>query len=110
VLELRANGTFLITILVSVEADNAYIKNLKITAGGNYKIEQNLLISVVEMINIPSVESVKNISQTQINKIADNFKEKYTNGKIIITEIENITPNSLVTKNKNSIISRYTKQ
>ena len=100
-LNLRANHTFTITLLVSVQAKDAYIKDLRIEASGGYKVQDNLIIAVVKRVNVPSALDVKNISQNSLNAIADKFKARFDGEPILVTKVTNITATQMSTVSEN---------
>jgi hypothetical protein len=109
-LEFRANNTFDITLLVSVEASNAYLKNLKIQASGSYKLYDDLVIVVIKRVNVPSAEDVKNISQSAVNNLAEKFKAKYSNEPILISKIQSISASEMTTLSESGVVRTYTRQ
>jgi hypothetical protein len=109
-LELRANNTFDITLLVSVEAPNAYLKNLKIKASGSYKLYNDLVIVVIKRVYVPMVEDVKNISQSAVDRLAEKFKAKYSGEPILISKIQSISASQMTLLGENGASRTYSRQ
>jgi len=99
-LNLNGDSSFDITILVSVQKGNAYIKDLRIEATGIWEVRDNTLVLVVKTVSVPRVQKINQISQQSLNQLADNFKYKYENDPIHIITIKFLNQNSLVTINE----------
>jgi len=94
-MNLNQNNSFSIVVLVSVQKDQAYIKDLRIEATGIWEVHDNTLVFVVKNVSVPVVQEVNQISQQSIDNLAANFKYKYENDPIHIVTIKFLNNNSL---------------
>jgi len=89
-LSLNTNHTFSLVILVSLQKDEAFIKDLRIEVSGTWDSRGNTLVYVIKMVNVPAAKEVYRISQESLENLAENFKYKYENDNIHIGKIEYI--------------------
>ncbi len=89
-LSLNTDNTFSLTILVSVQKGEAFIKDLRIEVSGTWDSRDNTLVYVIKKVNVPIAKEVYHISQESLENLAKNFKYKYENDNIHIGKIEYI--------------------
>ena len=99
-MNLRANGTFDIVMLVSVQKDNSYIKDLRIEASGIWEVRDNILVRVIQKVSVPTVQDANQISQQSIDNLAANFKFRLQNDPIRISTVKFLNKNSLILINE----------
>ncbi len=87
-LSLNTDNTFSLTILVSVQKGEAFIKDLRIEVSGTWDSRDNTLVYVIKKVNVPIAKEVYHISQQSLENLATNFKAKYENDNIHISKIE----------------------
>ena len=100
-LNISQNNIFNIVLLVSVQKDQSYIKDLRIEAYGSWDVRDNTLVLVVDRVNVPQVQDIQQISQVSLNNLAANFKSKYENNPIHILVVKFLNNNSLTIINEN---------
>ncbi|SFZ98682.1 hypothetical protein MNB_SV-5-345 [hydrothermal vent metagenome] len=106
---LKSNNTFNLVMLVSVQKNQSYIKDLRIEASGIWKVHENILVRVIKEISIPTVQDANQISQESIDNLAANFKFKLQNNPIHINTIKFLNQNSLILINEKHIETTYSK-
>ncbi len=94
-LSLNANHTFVLVILVSLQKDDAYIKDLRIEVTGTWDSRDNALVYVIKAVNVPAAKEVYLISQESLENLAANFKYKYENDNIHMGKIKYIDGTNL---------------
>jgi hypothetical protein len=72
-LNISQNSNFNIVLLVSVQKDEAYIKDLRIEAYGTWDVRDNTLVLVAKSVNVPQVQDINQISRESLNNLAANF-------------------------------------
>ena len=87
-LSLNANHTFVLVILVSLQKDDAFIKDLRIEVTGTWDSRDNTLVYVIKTVNVPVAKEVYRISQKSLENFAANFKYRYENDKIHMGKIK----------------------
>jgi hypothetical protein len=97
---LRANNTFDIVMLVSVQKGQSYIKDLRIEASGIWEVHENILVRVIKNTSIATVQDVNQISQQSIDNLAANIKFKLENDPIVISTVKFLNENSLILINE----------
>jgi hypothetical protein len=109
-LHLNTDRSFTIILLVSVQKDDAYIKDLKIKGSGIWKVHENTLVAVVNKMEVPFAKEVYLISQASLRNLAESFKRRFQEEPIRILKIKSVDRNSLITENeslKQTHYSRY---
>jgi len=106
-LKFNANNTFMLVILVNLNKDLAYVKDLRIEITGNWEAKGNALIYTINSVNIPSVKDVYQISKQSLDNLASSFKSKWVSDKIHIYKIISFEPKKLTVKNGRGIITKY---
>ncbi len=109
-LNLNADHTFSIVILVSVQKGNAFIKDLRIEGSGIWKVWNHTFVAVVNKIEVPRAGEIYLISQESLRNLADNFKRKFQNEPIRISTIKSIDTNNLTTVNEKLKETHYIRQ
>jgi len=109
-LHLNRNKTFSITLLVSVQKGDAFVKDLQIKGSGIWKVSDHTLVIVVNNVEVPFAKEIYRISQASLRTLADNFKRKFQNEPIRIITIKSMDQNTLLTVNEASKETHYTRQ
>jgi hypothetical protein len=109
-LHLNADRTFSIVVLVSLQKEEAFIKDLRIEGSGIWKAWNNTLVAVVNKVKVPSAKEVYLISQESLRNLSENFKRKFQNEPIRISTIHHIDKNSLITVNEKAKKTSYKRQ
>ena len=109
-LHLNADHTFSIILLVSIQKDDAYIKDLHIEGSGIWKVRDNTLVIVIKQVEMPVAKEVYRISQESLENLAANFKRKFQNEPIRIIIIKNIEANHFTTINEEQKETSYLRQ
>ncbi len=99
-LHLNADKTFSITLLVSVQKGEAFIKDLQIKGTGIWKVSRDTLVIVINNIEVPFAKEIYRISQASLRTLADNFKHKFQNEPIRIITIKSIDQKNINTVNE----------
>jgi len=87
-LSLNANHTFELVIFVSLQKDDAFIKDLRIEVTGTWDSRDNMLVYVIKTVNVPLAKEVYRISQESLENLAANFKYKFENDNIHMSKIK----------------------
>jgi len=109
-LYLNADHTFAIVILVSLQKDDAFIKDLRIEGSGIWKRRDNTLVVVVKKVEVPVAKEVYLISQQSLENLASNFQNRFENEPIRINTIKSIDKNNLTTVNEKLKETHYIRQ
>ncbi len=106
-LNLNADHTFSMLLLVSVYKGDAFIKNLRIEGSGIWKVWNNTFVVVVKKVEVPVAGEVYLISQESLRNLAKIFKKRFENEPIRINIIENINRNTLILINEKEKMTSY---
>ena len=106
-LEFNANHTFMLVILVNLNKNSAYVKDLRIEIIGNWEAKGNALIYTISSVNVPSVKDVYQVSKQSLDNLASSFKSKWVSDKIHIYKIVSFEPKKLTVKNGRGVITKY---
>jgi len=106
-LHLNANHTFMLVILVSLNKNPAYVKDLRIEVSGSWEAKGNALIYTISSVNVPSVKDLYLISKQSLDNLASSFKSKWVNNNIHIYKIISYEAKKLTVKNERGIITNY---
>ena len=109
-LHLNANNTFSIQLFVSVQKEEAFIKDLRIEGSGIWKSRDNTLVIYIQKVEVPFAKEIYLISQESLRTLANNFKYKYENEPLRIIKIKSFTSTQLVTSNEALLETVYTRQ
>jgi len=108
-LHFNADRTFSIVLLVSIEKDNSFVKDLRIEASGIWKVWEETLVAVVHKVNVPIAGEVYGITTSSLKQIAQTFKQKFENEPIRISMVKDVTANSLTLSNEKRQKTVYTR-
>ncbi|PHS31071.1 MAG: hypothetical protein COA92_08735 [Sulfurovum sp.] len=108
-LHLKADYTFSVVLSVSVQKDDAYIKDLRIEASGIWKHRDNILVIVVKQIEMPYAKEVHLISQESLTNLSNYFKDRFHKEPIRINIIKNIDKNSITLVSDKLLETVYTR-
>ncbi len=100
-LNLRANHTFSIVLLVSIQKNDAYVKDLHIEASGIWKNRDNILVVVIKKIEVPYAKEVHLISQESLENLSNYFKDKFHHEPIRISIVKNATTHTVTLVSEN---------
>ena len=106
-LTLNANQTFTLVILVNLNKNPAYVKDLRIEIIGNWEAKGNALVYTINSVNVPSVKDVYQVSKQSLDNLASSFKSKWVSDKIHIYKIISFEPKKLTVKSGRGIITKY---
>jgi hypothetical protein len=106
-LNLNANQTFTLVILVSLQKNEAFIKDLRIEITGNWESRDNTLVYVIKTVNVPKAKEVYHISQKSLENLAATFKYRYENDNIHIGKIKYADGTNLTIINEKLRESKY---
>ena len=106
-LKFNANHTFMLVILVNLNKNPAYVKDLRIEIAGNWEAKGNALIYTINSVNVPSVKDVYQVSKQSLDNLASSFKSKWVNDKIHIYKIISFEPKKLTVKSGRGVITKY---
>ncbi len=109
-LHLNADRTFSLIILVSLQKEEAFVKDLRIEGSGIWKVWNQTLVAVVNKVEVPVAGEVYLISQESLRNLAETFKHKFQNEPIRINTIQSIDRNSLTTVNEKAKKTSYKRQ
>jgi len=106
-LNLNADKSFSIVLLVSVQKGDAFVKDLRIEGKGIWKLWEDKLVIVVKDVQVPVAGEVYRISQASLRNLAANFKRKFVNEPIRINTIKSMDSRHLTTSNEKGKITHY---
>ena len=106
-LEFNTDHTFMLVILVNLNKNPAYVKDLRIEIRGNWEAKGNALIYTINSVNVPSVKDVYQVSKQSLDNLASSFKSKWVNDKIHIYKIISFEPKKLTVKSGRGVITKY---
>lgn len=108
-LHLNADRSFNIVLLVSVQKEEAFVKDLQIKGSGIWKVSDNTLVVVVNKLEVPFAKEVYLISQESLRNLAANFKRRFENEPIRILKIKSFDKHRLITVNEASKETQYSR-
>jgi len=106
-LRFKADHTFTILFLVTVQKGAAYVKDLRIEGTGLWKTRGETLVVVVKEVKVPVAGEVYGISQASLEKMAKTFHDRFKYDPIRILHIETLTRTTLATENSDGQHIRY---
>ena len=109
-LHLNSDRTFSIVILVTLQKEDAFIKDLRIEGSGIWKVWNDTLVAVVNQVKVPSAKEVYRISQSSLHSLSESFKRKFKNEPIRIRTIDHIDKNNMITLNEKIKETHYKRQ
>ena len=92
-LHLNEDRTFSMVILVSLQKEDAFIKDLRIEGSGIWKVWNN-------KVKVPSAGEVYLISQKSLENLSETFKRRFKNEPIRVMMIESIDKNNMIIFNE----------
>ena len=99
-LHLNEDRTFSMVILVSLQKEDAFIKDLRIEGSGIWKVWNNTLVAVVNKVKVPNAGEVYLISQKSLENLSETFKRRFKNEPIRVMMIESIDKNNMIIFNE----------
>ena len=109
-LYLNADHTLSIVILVSLQKDDAFIRDLSVEGSGIWKTMDNTLVIVIKKVKIPTAKEVYLISQQSLENLAANFQNRFEDEPILISTIKSINKNNLTIVNEKLNETHYIRQ
>jgi len=109
-LDLNANHTFALVILVSLQKNESFVKDLRIEITGNWESRDDMLVYVIKSVNVPVVKEMYLISQKSLENLAATFKYRYENDRIHMGKIKYIDATNLTIINEKLKESKYKRQ
>ena len=106
-LKFNADNTFMLVILVNLNKDIAYVKDLRIEVIGNWEVKENALIYTINSVNVPSAKDIYQVSKQSLDNLASSFKSIWVSDKIHIYKIISFEPKKLTVKSRRGIITKY---
>ncbi len=107
---LKANSTFTVVLLVSVQKGEAFVRDLEIKGSGIWKVSNHTLVAVVNKMEVPFAKEIYRISQASLRNLAANFKQRFEKEPIRILTIKSIDQNNLITVNEALKQTHYIRQ
>jgi len=107
---LKANSTFTVVLLVSVQKGEAFVRDLEIKGSGIWKVSNHTLVAVVNKMEVPFAKEIYRISQASLRNLAANFKQRFEKEPIRILTIKSIDQNNLITLNEALKQTHYIRQ
>jgi hypothetical protein len=108
-MNLNANNTFSLLLLVSVQKGDAFVRDLQIKVSGIWKGHKDTLVYVIKKIDVPFAKEVYRISQESLRQLANHFKHRFDNQPIRILSIQSTNARSLTVINENGKETQYTR-
>ena len=109
-LYLNANSTFSVVLLVSVQKNEAFVRDLQIKGSGIWKVSNHTLVAVVNKMEVPFAKEIYRISQASLRNLASTFKHRFEKEPIRILTIKSIDQNNLITLNEALKQTHYIRQ
>jgi hypothetical protein len=109
-LSLNANQTFTLVILVNLQKNDSFVKDLRIEITGNWESRDNTLVYVIKTVNVPMAKEVYLISQKSLENLAATFKYRYENDKIHMGKIKYIDGTNFTLINEKLRETKYKRQ
>lgn len=108
-LNLNADNTFSILLLVSVQKGDAFVRDLQIKGSGIWKSHKTTLVYVIKKVDVPFAKEVYRISQESLHQLANHFKHRFDQQPIRIITIEQMTKKQLTVINEKEKVTYYTR-
>jgi hypothetical protein len=109
-LKLRPDHTCSVTIDVSLQKGEHYIKDLQISASGIWKRYRTTLVVVIQRIDVPFAKEVSStIDQRSLSKLAAVYKQRFETDPITINTIEFLDEKRMRILNEKGIRTTYEK-
>lgn len=108
-LNLNADNTFSILLLVSVQKGDAFVRDLQIKGSGIWKAYKGTLVYVIKEVDVPFAKEVYRISKTSLEQLANYFKHRFDGQPIRINSITQLNAKQLSVINENNKETHYTR-
>ncbi len=109
-LNLKADHTFEITILVSLKKGEHFIKDLQVKASGIWKRHVTTLVVVIQKIEVPFAKEVsRTITQQSLEALASTYQSRLKGNPIRINTITYLDNNKLTIVSEKGVKTSYTK-
>ena len=109
-LNLKADHTFEITILVNLKKGEHFIKDLEVKASGIWKRYITTLVVVINKIEVPFAKEVsRTITQQSLEALAGTYQAKLKETPIRIYTITYLDDKKLTVVNEKKVETTYTK-
>jgi len=109
-LNLKADHTFDITILVNLKKGEHFIKDLEVKASGIWKRHITTLVVVINKIEVPFAKEVsRTITQRSLEALASTYQAKLKETPIRIYTITYLDDKKLTVVNEKKVTTEYTK-
>ncbi|MCF6205697.1 MAG: hypothetical protein L3J47_02215 [Sulfurovum sp.] len=109
-LNLKADHTFDITILVNLKKGEHFIKDLQVKASGIWKRYVTTLVVVIQKIEVPFAKEVsRTITQRSLELLAGTYQARLRGNPIRINTITFLDNNKLTIVDEKGIKTEYTK-
>ncbi|MEA2047892.1 MAG: hypothetical protein U9O64_05525 [Campylobacterota bacterium] len=106
-LNLNADNTFSILLLVSVQKGDAFVRDLQIKGSGIWKSHKDRLVYVIQKVDVPFAKEVYRISQASLRQLANHFKHRFDQQPIRIIKIGQMNKNQLTLINEEEKVTHY---
>jgi len=109
-LNLKADHTFEITILVSLKKGEHFIKDLQVKASGIWKRHITTLVVVIQKIEVPFAKEVsRTITQQSLQALAGTYQARLKGDPIRINTITFLDDHKLTIVSEKGVETSYTK-
>ncbi len=109
-LNLKADHTFDITILVSLKKGEHFVKDLQVKASGIWKRYITTLVVVINKIEVPFAKEVSNtITPQSLQALASTYQARLRGNPIRINTITLLTKDKLTIVNEKGVKTEYTR-
>ncbi len=100
-------ATVQIILNTTVKRGNYLIKNLKIIADGTWKLNNNMLVLVLQQVRVPEVGDVKGFNQNDINTLASKLRKKFLDDSIKMFKITTLDGTRLILLDEDAVLETY---
>ena len=109
-LDLKADHTFEITILVNLKKGEHFVKDLQVKASGIWKRHVTTLVVVINKIEVPFAKEVsRSITRSSLEALANTYQARLRVSPIRINTITYLDDKKLTIVNEKGIKTSYTK-
>ena len=100
-------ATVQIILNTTVKRGNYLIKNLKIIADGTWKLNNDMLVLVLQQVRVPEVGDVKGFNQNDINTLASKLRKKFLDDSIKMFKITTLDGTRLILLDEDAVLETY---
>ena len=100
-------ATVQIILNTTVKRGNYLIKNLKIIADGTWKLNNDMLVLVLQQVRVPEVGDVKGFNQSDINTLASKLRKKFLDDPIKMFKITTLDGTRLILLDEDAVLETY---